>query len=159
MPNSLQGLQNQMFAIFMLLVIFTNVCSQIMPHYVSQRLLYEARESPSKTYSWKVFVLSMMVVEMPWNTLSAFLIFISWYYPIGLRQNALEANQGPEREALMFLFIHAFLMFAGTFTNMIMAAVDTAEAGGNLTNLLHSLSLIFCGYFHLNCTQLQRSTH
>ncbi|KEF51094.1 ATPase [Exophiala aquamarina CBS 119918] len=128
-PNSLQGLQNQMFAIFMLLVIFTNVCSQIMPHYVSQRMLYEARESPSKTYSWKVFVLSMMIVEMPWNMVSAFLVFISWYYPIGLRQNALEANQGPEREALMFLFILAFLMFAGTFTNMVMAAVDTAEAG------------------------------
>ncbi|ETI29379.1 hypothetical protein G647_01832 [Cladophialophora carrionii CBS 160.54] len=145
MPNSLKGLQNQMFAIFMLLVIFTNVCSQIMPHYVAQRTLYEARESPSKTYSWKVFVLSMTIVEMPWNVLSAFLVFVSWYYPIGLRQNALEADQGAERQALMFLFILAFLLFAGTFTNMVMAAVDSAEAGGNITNLLHSLSLIFCG--------------
>lgn len=145
MPNSLQGLQNQMYAIFMLLVIFTNVCSQIMPHYVAQRLLYEARESLSKTYSWKVFVLSMTIVEMPWNILSALLIFVSWYYPIGLHQNAVEAMEGPEREALMFLFILAFLFFAGTFTNMVMAAVDSAEAGGNITNLLHSLSLIFCG--------------
>ncbi|KAH8748816.1 Pyoverdine/dityrosine biosynthesis protein-domain-containing protein [Hyaloscypha sp. PMI_1271] len=139
------GLQNQMYAIFMLLVIFTNVCSQIMPHYVTQRTLYEARESPSKTYSWKVFVLSNMLVEIPWNSLSAFLIFVSWYYPIGLRQNAVEANQGAEREALMFLFILAFLNFAGTFTSMVMAAVDSVEAGGNITNLLHSLSLIFCG--------------
>ncbi|KIW62366.1 hypothetical protein PV04_10546 [Phialophora macrospora] len=145
MPNSLQGLQNQMFAIFMLLVIFANVCSQIMPHYVAQRSLYEARESPSKTYSWQVFVLSMTTVEIPWNIFLAFLIFLSWYYPIGLRQNAVDANQGSEREALMFLFILAFLVFAGTFTNMVMAAADSAEAGGNITNLLHSLSLIFCG--------------
>lgn len=145
MPNSLQGLQNQMYAIFMLLVIFANVCSQIMPHYASQRTLYEARESPSKTYSWQVFVLSNMLVEIPWNSFSALLIFVSWYYPIGLRQNAVEANQVPEREALMFLFILAFLNFAGTFTNMVMAAVDSVEAAGNITNLLHSLSLIFCG--------------
>lgn len=139
-----------MFAIFMLLVIFANVCSQIMPHYVYQRTLYEARESPSKTYSWKVFVLSMTIVEMPWNIASAFLIFVSWYYPIGLHHNAVEAGQGPEREGLMFLFILAFMLFAGTFTNMVMAAVDSAEAGGNITNLLHSLSMIFCGYvpFH-----------
>jgi ABC-type multidrug transport system permease subunit len=90
-----------------------------------------------------------MLVEIPWNSLSAFLIFVSWYYPIGLRQNAVEANQGAEREALMFLFILAFLNFAGTFTSMVMAAVDSVEAGGNITNLLHSLSLIFCGYDHL----------
>ncbi|KAF1982045.1 hypothetical protein K402DRAFT_341217 [Aulographum hederae CBS 113979] len=138
-------LQNQMYAIFMLLIIFTNLCNQIMPHYVTQRTLYEARESPSKTYPWKVFVLSNMLVEIPWNSLSAFIIFVSWYYPIGLRHNAVEAGQGAEREALMFLYILAFLNFAGTFTNMIMAAIDSVEAGGNLTNLLHSLSLIFCG--------------
>ncbi|RFN52729.1 p-loop containing nucleoside triphosphate hydrolase [Fusarium flagelliforme] len=145
LPNSLHGLQNQMYAIFMLLVIFTNVCSQIMPHYDAQRALYQSRESPSKTYSWQVFVLSNLLVEIPWNSLSAILIFLSWYYPIGLRHNALEANEGPEREALMFLFILAFMNFAGTFTNMVLSAVGNAEAAGNLTNLLHSLSLIFCG--------------
>jgi ABC-type multidrug transport system permease subunit len=135
-----------MYAIFMLLVIFANVCSQIMPHYDAQRALYQSRESPSKTYSWQVFVLSNLLVEIPWNSLSALLIFVSWYYPIGLRHNALEANEGPEREALMFLFILAFMNFAGTFTNMVLSVVGSAEAAGNLTNLLHSLSLIFCGY-------------
>ncbi|WXC60578.1 hypothetical protein SNK03_006457 [Fusarium graminearum] len=145
LSNSLHGLQNQMYAIFMLLVIFANVCSQIMPHYDAQRALYQSRESPSKTYSWQVFVLSNLLVEIPWNSLSALLIFVSWYYPIGLRHNALEVNEGPEREALMFLFILAFMNFAGTFTNMVLSAVGSAEAAGNLTNLLHSLSLIFCG--------------
>ncbi|KAG8349702.1 ATP-binding cassette transporter CGR1 [Fusarium venenatum] len=144
LSNSLHGLQNQMYAIFMLLVIFINVCSQIMPHYDAQRELYQSRESPSKTYSWQVFVLSNLLVEIPWNSLSALLIFVSWCYPIGLRHNAIEANEGPEREALMFLFILAFMNFAGTFTNMVLSAVGSAEAAGNLTNLLHSLSLIFC---------------
>ena len=146
MPNSLQGLQNQLFAIFMLLTIFSNFCQQIMPHFVTQRALYEARERPSKTYSWQAFILSSILVEVPWNALMAVLIFVGWYYPIGLRQNAVEVDQVAERGALMFLFILAFMIFAGTFTNMVTAGIETAEAAGNITNLLFSLSLIFCGY-------------
>lgn len=116
-----------------------------MPHFVTQRALYEARERPSKTYSWKVFILSNIIVEIPWNSLMAVLVFVGWYYPIGLRQNAAEASQVAERGALMFLFILTFLIFAGTFTHMVIAAVETAEAAGNITNLMFSLSLIFCG--------------
>lgn len=145
-PNSLQGLQNQLFAVFMLLTIFSNFCQQIMPHFVTQRALFEVRERPSKTYSWQVFILSNILVEIPWNSLMAVLVFIGWYYPIGLRQNAVEAGQVAERGALMFLFILTFMIFAGTFTNMVIAGIDTAEAAGNITNLLFSLSLIFCGY-------------
>lgn len=36
-----------------------------MPHFETQRALYEARERPSKAYSWKVFMLSSMIVELP----------------------------------------------------------------------------------------------
>ena len=146
MPNSLQGLQNQMYAIFMLFTIFGNFCTQILPHFVTQRALYEARERPSKTYSWQVFILSNILVEIPWNALMALFIFVSWYYPIGLRQNAIEAGQVAERGGLMFLFILAFLIFAGTFTDMCVAGLETAEAAGNLANLLFPLTLIFCGY-------------
>ena len=117
-----------------------------MPHFVTQRALYEARERPSKIYSWDVFILSNILVEIPWNVLMAVFVFVGWYYPIGLRENAVEAGQVTERGALMFLFILSFLIFAGTFTNMVIAGVETAEAAGNITNLLFSLSIIFCGY-------------
>ena len=50
---SLQGLQNQLFAIFMLMTMFGNLMNQILPQFVIQRSLYESRERPSKTYSWK----------------------------------------------------------------------------------------------------------
>ncbi|KAL8989589.1 MAG: hypothetical protein Q9177_001554 [Variospora cf. flavescens] len=144
-PNSRQGLQNQLFAVFLLLTIFSNFCQQIMPHFVTQRALYEVRERPSKTYSWTVFILSNILVEIPWNSVMAVLVFVGWYYPIGLRQNAVEAGQVAERGALMFLFILTFMIFAGTFTNMVLAGIESAEAAGNITNLLFSLSLIFCG--------------
>jgi ATP-binding cassette subfamily G (WHITE) protein 2 (PDR) len=144
MPNSLQGIQNQLFAIFLLLTIFSNFAQQILPNFVTQRALYEVRERPSKTYSWQVFMLSNIIVEIPWNSFMAVLVFVGWYYPIGLRQNSIEADQVTERGLLMFLFILTFLIFSSTFTHMVVAALET-ELAGNITNLMFSLALIFCG--------------
>jgi ATP-binding cassette subfamily G (WHITE) protein 2 (PDR) len=143
--TSLQGMQNQLFSIFMLLTIFGQIVQQIMPHFVTQRSLYEVRERPSKTYSWKVFILSNILVEVPWNTLMAALIFFCWYYPIGLYRNAEATNAVTERGGLMFLFIWSFLMFTSTFAHFIIAGMDSAENAGNIANLMFSLCLIFCG--------------
>ncbi|QDS75112.1 ZEB2-regulated ABC transporter 1 [Venturia effusa] len=144
-PITQQGLQNQMFSIFMLFTIFEQLTQQIMPHFVTQRALYEVRERPAKTYSWKAFMLSNILVEIPWQTLMAVIIFFCWYYPIGMYQNAVAENQVHERGALMFLLILVFLIFASTFTHMAIAGVETAEVGGNIANLAFSMSLIFCG--------------
>ncbi|KAK2781143.1 hypothetical protein FQN52_001790 [Onygenales sp. PD_12] len=143
--TSLQGLQNQMFAVFMLMTIFGNLCQQIMPNFVTQRALFEARERPSKAYSWKAFMIANILVELPWNTLMAVIIFVTWYYPIGLHKNAIPLDQVTERGGLMFLLILVFLLFTSTFAHMIIAGVEVAETGGNLANLLFMLCLIFCG--------------
>ncbi|KAI1451361.1 ABC-2 type transporter-domain-containing protein [Annulohypoxylon moriforme] len=144
-PNTIQGLQNQMFAIFNLLTVFGQLVQQTMPHFVIQRSLYEVRERPSKVYGWKVFMLSQIIVELPWNTLMAVLMFFCWYYPVGLFNNTIEYGQTTERGALMFLLFWAFMLFTSTFTDMIIAGFETAEAGGNIANLLFMLCLIFCG--------------
>ncbi|PSN60936.1 putative multidrug resistance ABC transporter [Corynespora cassiicola Philippines] len=144
-PNTQQGLQNQMFAIFMLMTIFGNLLQQIMPHFVTQRALYEVRERPSKAYSWKAFMFANIFVELPWNTLAAVLIFICWYFPIGLYRNAEPTDAVNMRGGQMFCFVWMFLLFTSTFTHLIIAAVETAEAGGNIANMLFSLCLVFCG--------------
>ncbi|KAJ5461184.1 uncharacterized protein N7458_002736 [Penicillium daleae] len=144
-PNTVQGHQNQMFAIFNLLTIFGQLVQQTMPYFVIQRSLYEVRERPSKVYSWKAFMFSQILVEIPWNTLMAVIMFVCFYYPIGLNQNAEPAHQTTERGGLFFLFLWAFMMFTCTFTDFIIAGLETAEAGGNVANLLFMLCLIFCG--------------
>ncbi|KAJ7207127.1 ABC-2 type transporter-domain-containing protein [Mycena pura] len=143
--NNLQGLQNQLFSIFMLLLLFSNLGQQIMPLFVEQRTLYEARERPSKAYSWPAFLLAQILVELPWQILAAVISFVSWYYPIGLYRNAIAANQVHERGGLMFLFILQFMIFASTFSQMIVAGSESAEAAGNNGNLMFSLTLLFCG--------------
>lgn len=116
-----------------------------MPHFVTQRSLYEIRERPAKTYSWVVFVMSNITVELPWNMLAGTILFFTWYYPIGLYRNAEPANQVHERGGLMYLLVVEFLLFTSTFAHMMISAMDTAETAGNMGNLLFSLSLIFCG--------------
>lgn len=143
--NTRQGLQNQLFGLFMLFTIFGQIVQQIMPLFVTQRALYEVRERPSKTYSWKAFMLSNIIAEVPYTVIAATLLFFTWYYPVGLYNNAVPTDTVAERGALMWLLIVVFLLFASTFAHMVIAAVETAETGGNIANLAFSLTLIFCG--------------
>ena len=134
----------------MLLTIFSQLVQQIMPLFVTQRALYEVRERPAKTYSWQVFMMSNIIVELPWSTLGAALLYFCWYYPIGLYQNAepnalYPTNAVTERGGLMYLLIWSFLLFSSTFAHMLIAGMGDAETGGNIANLMFSLSLIFCG--------------
>ena len=139
-------MQNQMFAIFMLLVIFPNLVQQMMPYFCTQRALYEVRERPSKAYSWKAFMMASVVVELPWNILMAVPAFFSWYYPIGLYRNAYATDAVTERGGTMFLLILIFMMFTSTFSSMIIAGIENPETGSNIAQLMFSLCLIFNGY-------------
>jgi len=143
--NTQQGLQNQMFGIFMLFTIFGQLVQQIMPLFVTQRSLYEARERPSKTYSWKAFVMTNILVELPWSSLGAVILYFTWYYPIGLYENAAYTDTVHIRGFQEFLFVWQFMLFAATFAFLAIAGIDTAETGGNIANLIFSLSLVFCG--------------
>lgn len=129
----------------MLMTIFTNLVNQIMPHFVTQRSLYEVRERPSKAYSWVAFMLASICAELPWNTLMSFFMYFCWYYPIGLFRNAEPTGEVTERGLLLFLLLWSFMMFMSTFTHMIIAAIEIPEAGGNIAALLFSMSLLFCG--------------
>lgn len=131
-----------MFAIFMLLVSFAFLVYQTMPHFILQRELYEARERASRTYSWHVFMSVNIIVELPWNTLAAVLIFFPFYYLVGMDK---DAGSTAERGGLMFLLVWAFMTFESTFTNMVVAGAPTAEVGATIALLLFALCLIFCG--------------
>jgi len=71
--NTMQGLQNQMFGVFVFLFVLIQVMYQILPVFIVQRKLYEARERQSMTYDWKAFVLSNIFIEMFWNAVSPIL--------------------------------------------------------------------------------------
>ncbi|KAL7423778.1 Multidrug resistance protein [Cryptotrichosporon argae] len=143
--TSEQGLQNQLFAVFMLFTIFGQLVQQIAPNFVIQRSLYEVRERPSKTYSWQVFILSNIIVEIPWSMFVGTIFFLEWFYAIGFYENMEETGTTSERTALVWLLLEQFMLFSSTFATAITAGIELAETAGNLANLLFSLTLIFCG--------------
>ncbi|KAI1390698.1 ABC-2 type transporter-domain-containing protein [Hypoxylon trugodes] len=142
---TLAGLQNQMFAIFMLLVIFAFLVYQTMPQFILQRQQYEGRERSSRAYSWYTFLLSNMIVELPWSTFASLLVFFPFYYLVGMNKNAIPTHSVTERGGLMFLLTWSFLIFESTFADMVIAGVETAEVGAVIGLLLFAMSLIFSG--------------
>ena len=136
--SSQQGLQNAIFSVFSLQTVLTVLIQQIMPKFVVQRTLYEARERPSKMYSWLAFVLSNIAVEIPYQILCGVIAFACFYYPIfGI--------QSPERQVLVLLFCIQNFVFASTFAQMLVAAAPDAETGGNFSTLLITMALTFNG--------------
>jgi ABC-type multidrug transport system permease subunit len=144
-PLSIQGLQNQMFAIFELMSIVGQLVDQQFPHFISQRSLYEARERPAKTYSWKVFMLAQILAEIPWYTLASVFMWALFYFPVGFYHNATAAEQDPERGALMWLLFWVFLVWVSTFAHLCISFAGSADDGGNIANFCFVLAFFFCG--------------
>ncbi|KAM0430113.1 hypothetical protein ACHAPT_006119 [Fusarium lateritium] len=136
--GTLAGMQNILFAVFMIITIFSTIVQQIQPHFVTQRALYEVRERPSKAYSWKAFMIANVVVEIPYQILTGILIFATFYYPIvGIQSSA--------RQGLVLLFMIQLLLYASSFAQMTIAALPDALTASGIVTLLVLLSLTFCG--------------
>jgi ATP-binding cassette subfamily G (WHITE) protein 2 (PDR) len=89
--------------------------------------------------------MSNILADIPWSLICSASLYFSWYYPIGLYKNAEYTDAVSERGGLTFLLIVAFLVFTNTFAHMCIVAIDSAETGGNIANILFSMCLIFSG--------------
>ncbi|KAI5467615.1 ABC-2 type transporter-domain-containing protein [Mariannaea sp. PMI_226] len=143
--NTERGLQNQMFGVMMMLTIFTQIVNQMMPAFVAQRTMYEARERPSKTYSWKAFMGATILVEALWNSVIAVLSYVCWYFPTGLYRNSYKTDAVDSRNVTVFLFIWLFYMFTSTFANMIIAGFESDEVAGGVVTLVMIMIFSFAG--------------
>lgn len=95
-----------------------------MPKFVTQRSLYEVRERPSKTYSWVAFVVSNIVVEIPYQIFLGVLVWASYYYPI------YGANQSSDKQGLMLMLVVQFFLFTSTYADLVISALPDAETAG-----------------------------
>ncbi|RSL98617.1 hypothetical protein CDV31_012519 [Fusarium ambrosium] len=142
--NSLQGLQNQLYAIFMCLLIFNPFSKQIMPMFIPQRALYEVRERPSKIYRWTTFILSNVLIELIWNTFAAAIFFFCWYYPAGFVKNTT-SDDIHIRGFTVFLFLWQLMLWISTFSQLAISAIETADLAGVPASLVSVLCMAFCG--------------
>ncbi|KAM0418796.1 hypothetical protein ACHAPT_012306 [Fusarium lateritium] len=143
--NSARGLQNQMFGVFMFLSIFSQVAEQFMPVFCEQRTLYEARERPSKSYSWQSFMVANITVEIVWNSLVSIFCFICWYYPMGLYRNAEWTDEVHIRGITIFLHVWMFFLLASSFGHLMISGAPNPDIAGGIQNLLFIMMFAFCG--------------
>ncbi|KAH9821366.1 ZEB2-regulated ABC transporter 1-like [Teratosphaeria destructans] len=136
--NSLQGMQTVLYALFMVLSIFSTLVQQIMPLFVTQRSLYEVRERPSKAYSWKAFLIANIVVEWPYQIIAGILVYACFYYPV-------VGIQSSERQGLVLLLAIVFMIYASSFGHLAIAALPDAQTAGSIVTLLFAMTLIFNG--------------
>ncbi|KAG2347847.1 pleiotropic drug resistance ABC transporter [Suillus weaverae] len=81
--DSLQGTQNKLFSIFLVLVLSISLIHQIMAVYIDIRTVYEIRERPSRMYHWTALVVSQLAAELPWNMTSSAMFFFCCYWTVG----------------------------------------------------------------------------
>lgn len=143
--NTLQGMQNLMFSIFMFTTIQTSLIYQYLPSFVAQRALYETRERPSKIVSWKAFASMVVVAEVPWQVITGTFAFLCWYYPTGMYNNASNAGQMTERGGLAYFYVILYYVFAITMGQLCVAGMEDDNTSANISMLLFTISLMFCG--------------
>ncbi|RLV89830.1 Multidrug resistance protein CDR1 [Spathaspora sp. JA1] len=143
--KSLQGLQNQMFAVFMYYVPFETLTEQMLPTFVEQRDVFEVREYPSRTFSWFAFITAQITSEIPYQTMVGTLAFFCWYYPVGFYANAVETNAVHSRGVLMWLYSTAFFVYTSTVGQLCISFLEVKTNAANLANYLLTMCITFCG--------------
>jgi ATP-binding cassette, subfamily G (WHITE), member 2, PDR len=136
--NSVQGIQNTLFAIFMQAVVYPPLVFQIIPKFAANRELYEVSERASKMYAWPAFLIAQSIAEMPYQILMGCIVFVVWNYTVlGI--------QSSEQQGLLLLFMVQFFVWAGTIAHMVISAIPLPEVAGTVSVVLFALSLLFSG--------------
>ncbi|KAH8586012.1 brefeldin A efflux transporter Bfr1 [Bisporella sp. PMI_857] len=142
--NTVAGLQNKLFAIFMAVILSMPLMNQLMPRWESLTALYGVREKPSKMYHWSTFVLSNVVAEIPFNLVAGTLFFIPWYFTVGF-ENAFDGSSKAERGAYQWLMIMLFEIWWSTFGQAVAAMSPNGQTATTFTTLLGGLVITFNG--------------
>ncbi|WFC95973.1 hypothetical protein MBRA1_002629 [Malassezia brasiliensis] len=136
--DSTNALQNKLFAIFMSLVLSTSLSQQLQPVFINYRTLFEAREKPSKLYSWPVLLISLIIVEIPWNFLGGTLFWVPWYFMVQF------GTEG-KRSGYSWGFYMLFQLYFATFAQAIAAISPNSLVASILFSTFFSFVVVFCG--------------
>lgn len=139
-PSSIQGLQNKVFAIFMMLIICLILMVLVQPRLIDLRKIYDVREKHSNMYHWSVFVVSNVLVEIPANLVIASIGFICWYFPVGWWRD-ISAARGISMYAIYILY----QIYYTTFSQAVAVVSPNAETAAMLTVLFYTFVLAFSG--------------
>lgn len=144
--QGVQAQQNKLFSIFMATVISSTLMNQLQPQFVQVRNLFEVREKPSKMYSWVAFVVSAILVEIPYNIVCGTLFFLPWFYCIGYYKDAsLEGRTAASIGIYEWLMLMSFEMWFSTFGQLCASFVPNEQTAAIVSTLMFTFVILFNG--------------
>lgn len=112
--------------------------AQLQPLFIARRDIFETREKKAKIYSWKAFVTGLIVSELPYLVLCAFLYWVCWYYTVGFPNNS-ERIGGVFLTMLLYEFVYTSI---GQF---VAAYAPNAVLAALVNPLIISILVLTCG--------------
>jgi ABC-type multidrug transport system permease subunit/ABC-type lipoprotein export system ATPase subunit len=132
------SMQERMFSVFLLILMPATLINAVIPKFFAARGLFEARESPSRIYSWFAFATSQMVCEIPWAIFVTIIYWVVWYWPAGLPVEASVSGY-------IFLMALLFNMFSASWGAWIASLSDSYTIIANIIPLFLVVVQLFTG--------------
>ncbi|KAL1618926.1 hypothetical protein SLS56_010343 [Neofusicoccum ribis] len=134
--NNQRGAYNRVFSAFMSLIVGPPLGLQAEPRFVALRDIFLLREQASQTYSWIIFVVSAIIIELPYALITSLAYWLLWYFPVGYLTS-------PSRAGYSFLMYQLFSIFAHSLAQLCAALMPSLNA----TFMANGFFFMFCNTF------------
>ncbi|KAF9341801.1 hypothetical protein BGZ91_002056 [Linnemannia elongata] len=135
--SSTVDLQSRVFVVFQIMVLAALMCNMVEPRFHTERQWFY-RHQASKFYSWRPFVISIVVIELPYILLSSAIFFCVFYWTVGFVQDSIST-------LYTFLMVFFFTVFATTLGQAIAAWTPSTQVAALLNPFVFSTLNLFCG--------------
>ena len=131
-----RGAYNRVFSAFMALIVGPPLGLQVEPRFTDLRDVFIHREKASLTYHWTVFVLSAIIIELPYAVFTSLIYWLLWYFPVGYFYS-------PSRAGYSFLMYELFAIFATSLAQLCAAVMPNLSS----TFMANGFFFMFCNTF------------
>ncbi|KAJ5578814.1 uncharacterized protein N7459_007778 [Penicillium hispanicum] len=91
-PDTQQGAFERVYTIFMSFLMGPPLGLSLEPRFTVFRDIFVYREKASRSYHWIVFIISSIVIELPFTLITALIYWLLWYFPAGLQADPTHAG-------------------------------------------------------------------
>ena len=131
-----RGAYNRVFSAFMALIVGPTIGLMVEPRFTGLREVFMQREKSSLTYHWVIFVLSAIIVELPYVVVCSLIYWLLWYFPVGYFYT-------PSRAGYSFLMFELFGVFATSLAQLCAASMPNLESAF----MANGFFFMFCNTF------------
>ena len=135
-PTTQRGVYNRVFSAFMSLIVGPPLGLQVEPRFVALRDIFTHREKDSSTYSWFVFVVSAILIELPYAFVTSLVYWLLWYFPVGYLYDTSRAGYS-------FLMYELFAIFATSLAQLCATIMPDLSA----TFMANGFFFMYCNTF------------